>query len=350
MRKDAFMKSLLLILFAVLCTTPLMVNAQAENWAWVKVANNADLNSVGMVSSTDGWAVGSEGTIVRWDGTRWNNVGSPTSANLRAVDMLSSNEVYAVAFVTAIPINESVIRWDGASWKNVTTPQSYLKSMDMISSTDGWAVGYGGLTIRWDGVNWTRIESPTNTPLESISVISATDTWAVGSNKYDSGIFHWNGTGWGIVESPEIVGTRTLWSVDMVSSSDGWAVGDSGIIIRWDGVAWKNVTGPIPVGKHLFSVNMVNSTDGWAVGSDGVIIHWDGASWSNVASPTGAWLSCVGMVSSTDGWIVGAGGVYRWQEVASFPIGYLIIIIGVAAVIVVAWFLIRNKIAHAHTE
>jgi len=92
------------------------------------------------------------------------------------------------------------------------------------------------------------------------------------------------------------------------------------------------------------SIDMVNSTDGWAVGSDGIIIHWDGTSWSNVASPTGAWLSCVEMVSSTDGWIVGADGVYRWQENAVFPIGYLIIIIVVFAVIVVAWFLFKKKI------
>jgi len=343
-----FFKKLVFFLFAVVfCFTSLVVSAQAESWSWIKVADNVNLQSVDMVNSTDGWAVGSQGTIVHWDGIRWNNIDSPTTSSLRAVDVISANEVYAIAFAVVIPINESVIRWDGASWKNVTTPRSYLRSVDMISSTYGWAVGYGGYTIRWDGINWIQVESPTNTPLESVSVISETDAWAVGSNKYDSGIFHWNGTGWNIVESPEIVATRTLWSVDMVSSSDGWAVGDSGIIMMWDGVTWKNVTSPIPVGKHLFSVNMVNSTDGWAVGSDGVIIHWDGTSWSNVASPTGAWLSCVNMVSSTDGWIVGADGVYRWQEVAGFPTGYLIIIIGVVAVVIVAWFLVRNKIAHA---
>ena len=54
----------------------------------------------------------------------------------------------------------------------------------------------------------------------------------------------------------------------MVSSTDGWAVGDSGIIIRWDGSNWENVTSPTT--KHLFSVDMINSTDGWAVGSDGM--------------------------------------------------------------------------------
>jgi hypothetical protein len=154
--------------------------------------------------------------------------------------------------------------------------------------------------------------------------------------------------GWSWIKVADDV---NLQSVDMVNLNDGWAVGDSGIIIRWDGVTWKNVTSPIPAGKHLFSVNIVNSTDGWAVGSDGVIIHWDGASWSNVASPTGAWLSCVDMVSSTDGWIVGADGVYRWQEVAGFPTACLVVIIAVVIVVVVCvWFFRRNRQAHTRTE
>ncbi len=62
----------------------------------------------------------------------------------------------------------------------------------MISSNDGWAVGFGGRIMRWNGINWTIVESPTNTPLESVDAISADDAWAVGSNRKHSGIFHWN--------------------------------------------------------------------------------------------------------------------------------------------------------------
>ena len=305
MRKFIFQK-LVFLLSVVFCLTSLFVTVKAESWSWIKVADNVNLQSVDMVNSNDGWAVGSEGTIVHWDGLRWNNIDSHTAANLRAVDVISSNDAYAIAFAVTIPINKSIIRWDGVNWKNVTTPPSYLRSIDMVSSSDGWAVGHGGLIIRWDGKNWTRIETPTNTPLESISVISATDAWAVGSNKYNSGIFHWNGIEWSIAESPEVVGTRTLWSVDMVSSSDGWAVGEGGIII-----------------------------------------HWDGTCWRNIASPTSAWLSCVDMVNSTDVWIVGADGVYHWQENAGFPVEYLIILITVVVAVAVAWFLIRKRNSRA---
>jgi len=41
-----------------------------------------------------------------------------------------------------------------------------LTSVDMVSSTDGWAVGLSGIMIRWDGANWNLVESPINNPWE----------------------------------------------------------------------------------------------------------------------------------------------------------------------------------------
>jgi hypothetical protein len=68
-RKDTFMKPLLLILIVLLFITPLMANVRAENWAWTKAANNANLNSIDMISSTDGWIVGADG-VYRWQEVR----------------------------------------------------------------------------------------------------------------------------------------------------------------------------------------------------------------------------------------------------------------------------------------
>ncbi len=124
MRKIALIRLLLFILVIMFCLTSLLVNVQAGSWGWTKVADNVDLQSVDMANSTDGWIVGWEGRILHWDGTKWNNIGSPTTADLRAVNTVSSNEVYAIAFAVVIPLNESVIRCDGTSWSNVTTPRA----------------------------------------------------------------------------------------------------------------------------------------------------------------------------------------------------------------------------------
>ena len=184
-------QKIVFFLFAgVLCLTSLVVNVQAESWSWTKVADNVNLQSVDMVNSNDGWAVGSEGTIVHWDGVRWNSVDSPTNADLRAVDVVSSTEVYAIAFALTIPINESLIRWDGASWKNVTSSipvGKILFSVNMVNSTYGWAVGSDGIIIHWDGTSWSNVASPTGAWLSCVDMLGSTDGWIVGAD----GVYRW---------------------------------------------------------------------------------------------------------------------------------------------------------------
>jgi hypothetical protein len=82
MSNYVFLKLLPFILVVMLCMTSLMVNAHAESWSWSKVASptEAYLQSVDMVSSTNGWTVGSDGCIIHWDGVNWYNVTSPTAA------------------------------------------------------------------------------------------------------------------------------------------------------------------------------------------------------------------------------------------------------------------------------
>ena len=89
--------------------------------------------------------------------------------------------------------------------------------------------------------------------------------------------------------------------MDMASVDDGWAVG-GGLILHWDGIAWRPMDSPAD--SYLESVAVVSSADAWAVGRK--IVHWNGVTWSLIASPTTEWLSDVDMVSAVDGWAVGA--------------------------------------------
>ncbi|PVX24147.1 MAG: hypothetical protein CW716_10735 [Candidatus Bathyarchaeum sp.] len=355
MRRIAFMKSVTAFFVVSLSLTFFIGTVQASSWTKVSIPNDVFVASLDMVNSTDGWAVGNDGCLLHWNGTSWTEVASPTYANLVFVDMLSSNEGYAVVRQRTSPSVLSVIRWDGISWKNMSTPRGYFNALDMVSSTDGWAVGNGGAIMHWDGTCWSRqetisypveittgfvVEYNLTNPIESVDMISSTDGWAVG---YRGTIVHWDGTCWSLVECPQIFASRTIWSVDMVSSTDGWAVGDGGRIIRWDGTSWNNVTSP--TASHLFSLAMIDSDDGWAVGSDGAVIHWDGNEWSNATGPTGAWLFSVKMVSSTEGWVLGADGMYHLnleKETSQIPIEYLLTIAAIITSVVV-WLIIEKR-------
>ena len=54
--------------------------------------NGGSIAALDMITSNDGWAVGSDGCILHWDGKNWNNVASPTTVWLSCVDMVSSTD------------------------------------------------------------------------------------------------------------------------------------------------------------------------------------------------------------------------------------------------------------------
>ena len=150
---------------------------------------------------------------------------------LRNFGLKASLLVVMVALCVGVPI----VNAEGAvlNWTSPTT--AHLRSVYMVTDTNGWAVGYDGMIIHWDGTDWSNVTSPTMWPLTSVFMVSANDGWAVGGH-----IIHWNGTEWSTVTSPTV--TSPTWylllSVFMVSADDGWAVGGGGTIIRWTGTEW----------------------------------------------------------------------------------------------------------------
>jgi len=63
----------------------------------------------------------------------------------------------------------------------------HLFSLDMVNSSDGWAVGSDGCIIHWDGVSWSNVTSPTGAWLHCVNMVSSTDGWIVGAD----GIYRW---------------------------------------------------------------------------------------------------------------------------------------------------------------
>lgn len=116
------------------------------------------VNSVYMLASNDGWAVGDLGTAYHWNGTQWVLVMSSTMYQFASVFMTSATDGWAVGSPgTLIPQNytTTVLHWNGAGWSYVGGPTSRaLYSVYMVDSTDGWAVGELGTIIRWNGIQW----------------------------------------------------------------------------------------------------------------------------------------------------------------------------------------------------
>jgi hypothetical protein len=277
----------------------------------------------------------------------------PADPPLNSVYMLSATEGWAVGdFEFTIDTTHAfpaMLHYDGATWtlvpvpKNPTDPDipagytlnsvSFGPPGQPISRLDGWAVGsgFGGqddssmaVALHWDGTTWkdrvSGLTGPDAGPLQSVFMVSPTDVWAVGSNEAgtDGRFWHWTGTaglggGWSLQGSAP---GNPLFSVFMLSSAEGWAVGAGGAIYHYFGGTWTGVSSPVSGTTTLRSIFMISPTEGWAVGDDGVnpvhavIIHYTGGIWTGPFSPgtAGDILRSVFMVSSTEGWAVGDAG------------------------------------------
>ncbi len=278
-----------------------------------------DLNAVAGVPGsnctdpcTNAWAVGYDGSILRHTGAFgatgvWTVAPSPTDNSLHAVTMLSLNDGWAVGSGGVI------LHWNGTEWTGVPSPtRQMLYDVDMASPNDGWAVGLGGTILHWNGLSWQTVASPLTSDLTALSVIAADDVWAVGSGPWmaQSTALHWNGETWQEVSVP---GDPSLSDVTMSSAQEGWAVGTAGAIRHWDGSTWSEVSSP--TGDDLLAVDGPSSTDVWATGMHGTLLHWNGSAWSVVSSPTPRALFGLLTRPGQRSWAVGWGGVILEQVV-----------------------------------
>ena len=312
------------------------------------------------ISNNDGWAVGFNGLIggdfgaggvpaptsvaIHWDGITWRSqLSGLTGADagpLWSAFMVSSTDVWAVGQSQS---GGSGVFWHwtgtaglGGGWNtpqtHITCPSAVpsgdcaLYSVFMVSPTEGWAVGAGGIIFHYFGGTWNTFSSPitcTAGPplscpsLRSIFMISPTEGWAVG----DGGIIiHYSSGTW---SGPVAPGTtsRNLFSIFMVSSTEGWTFGAAGSILHYSGGSWSllssNLIPTSPVSLMNFNSAFFNSAnDGWIVGTNGVIVHFDGVNYGTVTSPTINNFTSVsfgppltGPIDPNDGWAVGNASV-----------------------------------------
>jgi len=345
------------------------------------------LGGVAAASAGNAWAVGcagcgtSSGTgtgtsfggtplILRWNGTAWTSVPSPSLANsyLAAIADGPGGTAWAVGCTGCYTSSSTVtsrrglvMRWNGTAWTQVPSPSpagSYLFDVAVAPDGTAWAAGYidsatyvdSTLIMRWNGTTWTQVPSPDpgtgfgkGSSLSSVAVAPDGTAWAVG-NSDSNGIvstliMHWNGTAWTTVPSPSPADS-SLSSVAVAPDGTAWAAGNtqsdtslSTLIMRWNGTAWTTVPTPGTAGSYLSGVTVGPDGTAWAVGCTGcgaltstrasgrsLILRWNGTSWTRVPSPDpapGTYLSHVIALSGRDAWAVGWADnktlILRWN-------------------------------------
>ena len=183
-------------------------------------------------SASNAWAVGSypagisiKTLILRWNGRAWKQVPSPSPGKglanfLSGVAATTAGGAWAVGDITGGgPGISLILRWNGTVWKRVPSPTpaggAGLFGVAAVSARGAWAVGdtmtgdtsFGTVILRWNGTAWKQVPSPSPKPsaeLSGVAATSASNAWAVGGTFNSTGskpppktlILRWNGKTW----------------------------------------------------------------------------------------------------------------------------------------------------------
>lgn len=222
-----------------------------------------------------------------------------------------------------------------------------ITDLDLASPTTGWATSYGSL-LRLDGQQW-RVERPT-APTESllaIDMVSATEGWAVGRYTVPQPPYQpqvellslsggsWQSVAGQILRADGTRGSMQGQLVD-VAASPGRAIAIGAqpsdlpdqsrpLVLGWDGRDWRDITPAEWRYGSLAQISMVSPTEGWATGRLGrlgdhigsgddefraVILHYRDGQWLEERTPValrGVYQASLGdivMRDATEGWAV----------------------------------------------
>ena len=216
------------------------------DWRWTPMATGLPhLRSIhGLGCGQDLYAVGWNGTILRYANGTWATVPSPSSTTLRAVRVIDSSSVFAVGE------NGTILHYDGnqdGRWEPMESGVDVLLTGVWGTNTspdDVFAVGDDGTVLRYDGTTksqWTAIDTEASWRLHAV--------WGSGPN-------------------------------------DVFAAGDGGQLIHYDGETWTSMNDLESIAYLLRSLWGRSARDIFAGSQNGKLFHYDGDFWSPMRSPT----------------------------------------------------------------
>jgi len=335
------------------------------NYHWKTIDNNYfDFNfkSIWGASKSDIFIVGhnrksnsTDGIILHYNGSSLTQMVLPFKTNLNAVWGFKNDNIYAVG-------NNYILHYDGKKWLKEVYMENGFKFNDIWgnSKNDIIAITEKGNVMKYDGKSWTEL----NTPLKETCAryplrYCCKRIWGNKNNYYISSrnfIYNFNGHSWKEISIPGIKsniygiwgGTdneiiagscnnihfydyysdnwtkklSTVWNSKLIvnnfwSDNDHlkyiYAVGSGGVILKYDGRTWENLSG----------FNILNFRSIWgsspyniyALNMKGEIFHFDGSKWKIVLNTQSTIIYKLKGISSSDIFAVGSyGKAYYFKD------------------------------------
>ncbi len=275
-------------------------------WTKMPTLSKQNLRAVWGSGKEDVYIVGNSGTILRHDGRKptgfpwWTAMTSGVNNTLLGV--WGAREKDAVA----VGSGGMILHYDGLSWKKADSGTNRTFSavwgsgpFDLLATDTAGFLRHSAkaqLPPKWQEIK------PHQTPkrLDGIWGSSKSSIYAVGAGGL---VLYFNGTAWKEMINTTKVDLYAVWGT---KSGKVFAVGEKGTVLLYDGTSWKQMMSNST--EPLFGVWGSSVSDVFAVGDKGTILRYNGTGWAAMTSGVTEPLRGVWGASSNDVFVVGDGG------------------------------------------
>ncbi len=291
----------------------IIINAFSQDWIQQQTNSTADLSSIYFVNPNLGWAVGSEGTILKTTngGDNWVLKSSGVTSDLLSVHFTDPLTGFAVSFSELLKTTDGGEHWAIQD----TVINAGLASVFFIGSDTGFVAGTGRILKTTDnGKTWIKQNGAGCFGVKSFWATDAQTLYIGGSDfltmkSLDGGV-NWDvlipNISYGTMESIFFTDHNTGYF-----AGGGWAQGNTGTYFAKTVDGGETRTNPLGnIGKWLSCVFFADSNNGYITALDGSILKTSDAGnhWIYLNSGVNVALKSIFFTDSISGYVAGAAG------------------------------------------
>jgi hypothetical protein len=252
---------------------------------------------------TSAFAVGTDGTILHFDGAAWAREASGVTVDLESVSGVVDEDGFEHVF--AVGAAGTVVRRTGASgdWEVIPTGVTeHLFGVWVRRDDDAFVVGDNGRVLRWDGEVLTAlvdevlidtgavdeagdpIAFPIADPLKSVMGRND-EVFAVGPR---GSVYRFDGTRF---LREDTATNRPL--VDVFTRAGVWAAATDGVLLRRRDGSWRDDEFVAPAPVFLQGIWARGDGDVFAVGLSPDVFHLENGAWTITSAGAGVALRAI---------------------------------------------------------
>jgi len=310
----------------------LILHYNGREWSISSTGTYSPLFDVQGDENGDVYAVGSDGTVLKYDGTAWSFVKYDPSLNDITWSEFRKVSVGSDGSLAVLDIWQNrVLSFNEGTWSWIDTPQAFTPNAIYGTSASGLlTVGSRGDVYYYDQGSWLPLTiAITRSDLNAIHGNSPENIFAVGNG---GDILHYDGGAWVPMRSGVDLELRAVWASPweftfavgaegtmLINQDNEWApmesgvttdlnaiygppnadfyaiyaVGKNGVVLYYDGFEWYHPNLGVGIDADLNDVWVSEGGQVFVVGQGGLILQFDGRSWEQVPSGTSEDLNAI---------------------------------------------------------